>query len=372
MTNKPSRVLILGATGVFGSRLVERASREDGFKLILAARNRDKLEALAARHCPDAEIRPLNRDEITATDLAGVDVVVDTAGPFQHSGTQVIEAALAASVPYLDLADGRAFVAAIARFDQAAKAAGIAIVSGASSIPALSHAVIDHLTAGWQRIDTITVGIFPGNRAPRGLAVVQSILSYAGKPVRVFRDGGWQDVPGWGMTHHWRVGRAGSRWASVCDTPDQDLLVARYRPTRAAEFFAGVELSVMHLGLALLTLPVRLGFIASLRPASKLLHRIATWLRPFGSDRGAMAVMVTGADVEGEAIRRTWELDATGEAGPYVPILPCLAILRRLRDGGVVRAGAYACAGVLTLTEMDADFARLGIRHTVSATSSRL
>ena len=107
VTNSPLRVLILGATGVFGSRLVERIALEPSVEIILSARNRDKLEALAAQHCPDAKIRTIDRDRITPADLGRADVVVDAAGPFQSSGVQVIDAALAAGAHYIDLADGR-------------------------------------------------------------------------------------------------------------------------------------------------------------------------------------------------------------------------------------------------------------------------
>ena len=363
MTNSPLRVLILGATGVFGSRLVERLAGEAGIELILAARNRSKLDRLGARTCPHAEVRPLDRQRIGPADLVGVDIVVDAAGPFQGSDYAVIEAALAAGIHYIDLADGREFVGAISSFDDRAKRAGVSVFSGASSVPALSHAVIDRLTAGWQSIESIKVGIFPGNRAPRGLSVVEAILSYAGKPVRVFREGRWQVVPGWGRTHRWDIAGIGKRWASVCDTPDQDLMVERYRPTRAAEFFAGVELPVMHLGLALLSLPVRLKLIASLRPFAPLLHRMADWLVRFGDDVGAMEVRVSGLDAKGAATQAGWTLIARGNCGPYVPTLACVAMLRRMRDGSAPAAGASACVGLLDLDEFTRDFNALGIER---------
>ena len=41
------KVLLVGASGVFGSRLVELASGEEGIKLTLAARNLRKLEEAA-------------------------------------------------------------------------------------------------------------------------------------------------------------------------------------------------------------------------------------------------------------------------------------------------------------------------------------
>ncbi|HEY0597411.1 hypothetical protein, partial [Sphingopyxis sp.] len=233
--------------------------------------------------------------------------------------------------------------------------------TGASSIPALSHAVIDALTDGWQGIDRIRIGIFPGNRAPRGLAVVQAILSYVGHPVRVWRAARWTDVPGWGMLHRWAVPGVGARWASVCDTPEQDLLVRRYHPRDSAEFFAGMELSILHLGLAILALPVRRGWIASLRPASRPLLAIAKWLLPFGSDIGAMDIIVHGHDARGQTVEARWTLRADGNRGPYVPTLAALAMLRRFQQGFVPPAGARACAGLLTLFESEGDFKRLGI-----------
>ena len=365
------RVLLIGATGVFGSRLAERAVLEKGLALTLAARDRAKLDALAAR-LGGLAVRVLDRDRLSAADLAGFDIVVDAAGPFQASAPTVINAAIAGGVDYIDLADGRAFVAAIGDHDAAAKVAGVSVTCGASSIPALSHAVIDDLVAGWQRIETICIGIFPGNRAPRGLAVVQAILSYVGHRVRVWRDGAWTDVPGWGMTQRWAVPGVGKRWASVCDTPEQDLLVARYAPTRSAEFFAGMELSLLHLGLALLAFPVRSGWVRSLRPASRPLLAVARLLLPFGSDVGAMHVVAEGTDAAGAPMRAQWTLRADGNRGPYVPVLATLAMLRRYRDGRRPAPGAQVCAGMLTLSAFADDFAALEIGTTqmISPSSS--
>lgn len=360
------RLLVLGATGVFGSRLVERLAREQGFSLTLAARNLDRVEALAARCCPLAHCRVLERDKITVADLAGIDIVIDAAGPFQMSHSKVIDAAIATGVHYIDLADGRDFIAGITEHDAPAKAAGIAVIAGVSSIPALSHAVIDELTAGWQRLDTIRIGIFPGNRAPRGLSVAQAILSYAGRPVRVFMGGGWHIVPGWGLTHRWRLTDQTVRWASVCDTPEQDLLVARYRPTHSAEFFAGLELSWLHIGLAALTLPVRWGLLPSLRPLARPLLWLAQRFLPFGSDMGYMEVKVAGVDHGGSPADRCWTLRASGNRGPFVPVLAVLALLRQWRDDGPPEAGARACSGMLHYGQFKADLAALDVACWVS------
>lgn len=356
------RVLIVGASGVFGSRLAKVAARESGIRLTLGGRRREPLEALAAQL--GCGIQLVDRDRVRAAELRGFDLVIDCAGPFQGSHTRLIEQCIAARVDYVDLADGREFVCSVGRFDDVAKRAGVAVISGASSIPALSHAVLDQLVAGWRHVDSIRVGIFPGNRAPPGRSVVEAILSYVGKPVRVFTGGAWRDVPGWALGGRIDCGTAGRRWGSVCDTPEQDLLVRRYRPTRSAEFVAGLELPVLHLGLWLLSFPVRWGWIASLRPAAGALLWVARKLRPFGSDRGAMVVEAAGEGADGTAVAARWTLDAAANLGPFVPVIPTLALIRRVRDGWKPEPGAYACSGILNLAELEAVLDELGIQYT--------
>jgi hypothetical protein len=365
VTNRTLSILLIGASGVFGSRLAERALLEPGVHLTLAGRNISKLETLRTRLGADCAVVSLDRDGIKPDQLSGYDLVIDAAGPFQQSSTAVIEAAITAGADYLDLADGREFVTNIGRFDATARQAGVSILSGASSVPALSHAVIDAVAAGWRSIDTIKVGIFPGNRAPRGLAVIEAILSYAGKPVRVFSDSAWQQQPAWGLTHRWAIEGVGTRWASVCDTPDQDLLVERYAPRRSAEFYAGLELGVMHLGLAALSLPVRWRLLRSLKPLARPLQHIADWLLPFGSDVGSMQVVVCGNNREQQPVEAKWTLRASGNCGPYVPTLAALALIRMMRDGHKQAPGARNCAGLLRLDRFRTDFDALGIERSL-------
>ena len=170
------------------------------------------------------------------------DSVVDAAGPFQNAAPTVARAAIAAGLHYVDLADARDFVAAFPELDATARAANIAALTGASSTPALSNAVLDDLTADWREITSVEVAISPGARAPRGRSVVEAILSWTGRPVRVFEDGDWRSRSGWSGLVTREFGAAGRRRLSLCETPDLDLLPARFRPTRSALFLAGLEL----------------------------------------------------------------------------------------------------------------------------------
>ena len=356
-------VIIVGATGVFGRRLVEQLVACDVQPLVLSGRRLSSLDALKSEIAPYAEVLVLDR---LNPDLAQLEkycggLLIDAAGPFQNSGLQLIEACIAAGVNYIDLADARDFVARVPLLDAAAKAAGVFVISGASSTPALSHAVLDQVTKNWQGIHSIFVGITPGNRAPRGESVVRSILSFAGAPMRVFQHGGWRSVFGWGEQEYKYLPGIGRRGFVHCETPDQDLLVARYHPKSSAVFKAGLELGGMHHGLRLLAW-LRLKNLPRLTP---LLLAAANVLKPFGTDKGGMLVDVKGLDATGKPTVARWNLLAEQGVGPNVPDLPALALVLRRE---VLATGARAAAGEVTLQELEPHFARLGI-VTATATS---
>ncbi len=111
-------------------------------------------------------------------------VVVNTCGPFQGADCGVAQTCVAAQTPYIDLADGRDFVTGIRSLDEAAKKQNVPVVSGASTVPALSSAVLEHFLPQFAEIDSLTYGIAPGQKAERGLATTKGILSYVGKRLR--------------------------------------------------------------------------------------------------------------------------------------------------------------------------------------------
>jgi hypothetical protein len=227
------RVLVIGGYGFFGRRLVERLARQPGLHVIVAGRSAEQGQALVRtlRQCDVSEVSYAALD-MHASSLTRElkelepDVVVHTCGPFQGQRYHVAEACIAAGAHYIDLADGREFVAGIGCLQMQALAAGLAVIGGASSVPALSSAVADHLAQGFTKVETIDIGISPGNCTDRGLSTIQAILSYCGKslPAR-----GPAAVFGWcGSRRHAYPTPVGSRLLSPCDVPDLVLLPCRY------------------------------------------------------------------------------------------------------------------------------------------------
>ncbi|MGX9967058.1 DUF4166 domain-containing protein [Roseomonas sp. F4] len=367
----PQRVLVVGGTGTFGARLVRGLAETTTLGIVVAGRDLGRAETLAsalqARH-PGRDISALALDaaQVTAEALGatGAFALVDAAGPWQGAGYHLPRAALAAGMHAIDLSDARDHVAGFAAaLDAEARRAGRFALAGASSTPALSNAVLDHLLRGWRRVDGVEVAISPGNRAPRGHSVVWAILSYAGRPVRVFGGGHWRVQPGWGMLRRRPLPGLGRRWLSLCDTPDLDILPARFAPRRAAIFRAGLELAPLHLGLWLASLAGRAGL--DLARFSGAFRGLAAAFDRFGTDRGGMLVEARGRDAEGLPTLARWMLLAEAGDGPMIPTLPALAVLRALAEGRLEgRAGASACVGVVDLAAIEAEFAPYQIRCT--------
>jgi saccharopine dehydrogenase-like NADP-dependent oxidoreductase len=361
-------VLVVGATGAFGERLAEGLVRS-GFAVIGAARNTARLDVLARRLGHRFAVEPLDRSRIDAACLQelrarwpSLFAVADASGPFQTSDYRLPRAAIGAGLHYVDLADARAFVGGSRVLDEEARAANVAALAGASSTPALSHAVLDTLVAGSRKVIAIEVSIAPGNRAPRGPNTVHAVLSTVGRPIRVFRGCRWVEEYGWGLSKTIELPGVGNRRVALCETPDLDLLVERYNPSADAIFRAGLELRVLHGGVAALGLLVRLGMLKSLAALVRPLRLLAELFKPFGTDRGGMRVDVLLENDAGQLVRRAWTLAAGAGDGLYVPTLPALAALKMLATGSLEWRGAGPCTGLIPYDAIAAEFGHHNIK----------
>lgn len=359
------RVVVIGATGVFGSRIARRLAHDARFELILAARRAESLEALYTS-IADSRLQVATLDAghpnfRHALAALRPELVIHTAGPFQGQDYGVAEACMACGSHYIDLADGRGFVSGFDRLDKQAWRAGCLLVSGASSVPALSAAVVDALLPHFATLEVIEHAINPGNRTPRGDATVASILGYCGRPIRVWRNGGWDEVHGW-MDSRRQVFPFGSRRVGVCDIPDLELFPARYPQVRTVLFRAGLELPLLQWATWSMAVLVRMGLVRDLARHAPALRRLSERFVAFGSDVGGMAVELRGRDRAGAPLHLRWWLDAEAGDGPQVPVTPAVVLARRLADGLIEAKGAMPCMGLLTLEQIVEGFDGLALR----------
>jgi len=368
---KAATVVVLGGYGVFGSRVVRSLVRHDEIDIVVAGRNRREAERFCAG-LPAARVHPTALDS-GASDVAdrlltlAAAVVVDSAGPFQRRDQSVPRACAEHGIHYIDLADDREWVCHIGELDSVAAENDVLIVSGASTVPALSTAVLDGLLTGLERITSVDVGISPGHRAPRGLATVQSILSYCGHPIPAFIARSHTTENGWGgLTRHRYPEPVGSRWLSNVDVPERALWPARYKTLETLRFRAGLEIGALHLGLAVLSGLVRAGLMSSLVPYASSMIRVADALNGWASDTGAMHVEIAGIHADSRSVRRRWTLSAERGNGPQIPATPAALLAKKLLGvpgyAPTMERGARPCVGLLSLAEIVSEWRAFAIR----------
>jgi hypothetical protein len=363
------RILILGGYGVFGGRLAELLAGLSALELLICGRSLARAEAFCARYRGAARVRPVRldrRDIAGALRLERPDLVVDASGPFQDYGAErygVVAAAIAAGIDYLDLADAADFVFGISRFDEEARAAGIFVLSGVSTFPVLTAAVLAEMA---QTMEVVSArgGIAPSPYAGIGLNVMRAVLGYAGSPVKLLRGGKPAYGIGLAESMNFTVAVPGrlplnSIRFSLVDVPDLQVTPPLHPAMIDIWMGAGPTPEVLHRALNLLAaMRARFG-LPPLSPFSRLFHAVLNRMR-FGEHRGGMFVSA-GGRVGGRTVERSWHLIAEGDDGPYIPSMAAEGIVRKLLAGERPANGARSGAGALSLRDYEALFRRRAI-----------
>lgn len=350
-------ILVLGGYGNFGRRIVQELAKDAGLEILIAGRDVAKAAALADNHKnAAAEVKPclLDITDGFAVALAALSphIVIHTCGPFQGQGYDIARACIALGCDYIDLADGRDFVALIGSLDAEAKARGSRVISGASSVPALSAAVIDDYLPQFGALMSVDYGISTAQRTPPGLATAEGLLSYAGKPFATLKDGIMQTVYGWQGLVRRRLPHLGTRLMADCDVPDLALFPARYPHLRDIRFRAGVEVAAQMHVLSLLAALVRAEVLRSLRPLARGLLALGPLFDPFGTKNSGFYMRLSGTGRNGEALEKNFYLIARQGDGPHLPTVLAIILARRLaQDRTAVPAGAQPCLGLVTLAD---------------------
>src|SRR5277367_1674821 len=350
-----ARVLVIGGYGNFGSYIAGSLAPDPQILLLIGGRAKAKAQAFAARldgaHPAEGHAIDIDGDLAAAFDRISPDIVVHTSGPFQRQDHRVARACIAQGCHYLDLADARDFVVSIDELDAAARERGVIVVSGASSVPCLTAAVIDHYRPSFARLDAIDYGISAAQQTNRGLATTSAVLSYVGKKLLRLRDGRMQRAFGWQDTHAVRYPELGFRLFGNCDVPDLDLFPRRYPEARSIRFAAGHELKILHAGTWALSWLVRLGLVRSLDAHAEWLLRLAFLFDRFGSSRSGFHMFLGGEGRDGRPRHIRFFIIARSGHGPYIPCIPTILLARRLSRGEIGVRGALPCLDLIGLED---------------------
>lgn len=151
-------ITVFGAYGHTG-RFVACELRKRGWRPILSGRDAEKLDAVATLFA-GSDVRPASVDDPIALDraLEGAAAVINCAGPFATTAGPVIEAALRAHIPYLDVAaEIEANLDTFLLYGQPARDAGIAIMPAMAFYGGLGDLLATAALGDWPDADEICI-----------------------------------------------------------------------------------------------------------------------------------------------------------------------------------------------------------------------
>lgn len=358
------RVLIIGGYGNFGSFISRRLAKEDNLHIIIAGRSKEKAEKLANEVGGEAAVIDINRNLAEVLNMTKPDIVIHTSGPFQSQDYDVAKACITHGCHYIDLADGRSFVENINSLDAEAKRKDVLVISGASSVPCLTSALVDHYKCEFHTLEKLDYGITTAQKTNRGLATTAAILGYTGKKFQTSIDGKMHDVYGWQSLHGRTYPELGWRLLGNCDVPDLALFPKRYPELKTVRFYAGLEIPFIHITLWALSWLVRIKLIRNLEKAAPFLLKTSYLFDWLGSANSAFHMELSGKDESGKDKTIKFDLTAKSGDGPNIPCMPAILMAQKLASGKCKKTGASPCVGFITLDEYLSALGELDISWT--------
>jgi len=358
------RVAIIGGYGNFGGYVARALAPDPGIALVICGRDLRKAitfaDGLNAANPAIGRAVDIGGDPAAMLGDIGPDLVINMVGPYHTQGYAVAEAAIAAGADYCDIADAREFVCGIGALDEAAKTAGVTVLAGASSVPALTAAFLDEAAKAMQ-VRHVHYGISGAEQANRGAGTVAAVTSYVGQRFTRLKDGAMRPVTGWSGLHAVRYPELGRRWFAHGNVPDLGLFPDRYPTLRSHAFYAGHEINVLHFGTWISGKLVRIGLLPRLDRYAGLLVRFAALFNWLGKGRSGFHMVIEGEGTDGTPMtRRHWIIARQGH-GPIIPCIPVILIARMMAEGRVFAPGARPCLDIITLDAYRAEFAGLDI-----------
>jgi hypothetical protein len=164
-------LLVLGATGLMGRRIVTLAGRLIPDVRVLRGSRRVAPETDADSRAVDVH----DADSVRRA-LAGVQVAINAVGPFEYDPAPLLRGCAEAGCHYVDLAETPAFIAAVERL---AAAQPVAVVSGCSTVPGLVE-VLGQRWSGRDEVRRVRVLLGMGSANPVSPTLLYSLLAPLG------------------------------------------------------------------------------------------------------------------------------------------------------------------------------------------------
>jgi short subunit dehydrogenase-like uncharacterized protein len=260
-------LLVYGASGYTG-QLIARRAAERGLRPILAGRSAAPIERLAAELQLPHRVFALDQPAAVDGGLDGVGAVLHCAGPFSRTSRPMADGCLRRGVHYLDITGEGAVFEALARRDEEARTAGVALLPGVGFDVVPSDGLAAHLARRLPGASRLTLAFKAIGQPSRGTTLTALEGIHLGGMIR--RGGQLTRVPSAWRTRAFDFGRGpvacmtipwGDVWTAWHTTGIPDIEVYMAAPAALRAFASASR----YLGPLLGSRPVQRGLAAWVR-----------------------------------------------------------------------------------------------------------
>ena len=194
MNDRMMTVAVYGAAGHTG-RFVVAQLRRRGFGVIRIGRDAARLqEAGADKEHVTSRVAAIDDAAQLDAALDGAHAVINCAGPFLDTALPIVDAALRAGIPYLDVtAEQPALQAVIDERDAAARAAGVTLIPAAAFYGGLADLLVTAAADASRPIGRIDIAVGLDSWQPTRGTRVTGERNKARRVIQ--RDGGLMPIP---------------------------------------------------------------------------------------------------------------------------------------------------------------------------------
>jgi short subunit dehydrogenase-like uncharacterized protein len=179
MQETTKTILVTGAYGHAGSKIVKGLLEKTLFKVLATGRRADKLESLKKLYPSDRlsiEVVDLeNKDELRLC-AQKADMVINAVGPYSIGGFEIAKTILACKIPYIDLANEQLHLNNLRKIKSEIEQSGSMVFTCAGQSPGVSTLVMIHLAKMLDQVDSIEMYGVVG-RLPTPDQTLASIMS---------------------------------------------------------------------------------------------------------------------------------------------------------------------------------------------------
>jgi saccharopine dehydrogenase-like NADP-dependent oxidoreductase len=189
-------VLIIGGTGRIGQSIAQDILNHTQAQVVITGRNPVIGESVTTLLGSRSRFQLLILGDLEQLQqaIAGVDLVIHTAGPFHDRDTRVLQTCIQHQVNYLDVSDERSFTQRALSQSEAAVAAGITAIINTGVFPGISNSMVRQGIDNLDQADSIRLSYVVAGSGGAGVTVMRTTFIGLQHPFAAWLDRQWQTI----------------------------------------------------------------------------------------------------------------------------------------------------------------------------------